>query len=361
MNGTTASAAAAAATTNGTHSQKEDTTEASTIVLDAATWREKLITHEDYMHHHKILGIIVLIMLVVRFCLVGQDYDMGFKSHPQFTVPTILIHFLLNASSFQFVIPNKRIKNGSRIWPEYRLHAAVFAIRSMILILIYHYEKVNHLAPNYYINYLIQIGGMIAADTASYSVSEKYQSRSVRDLDTHPAVKFFFSFMQYNAHAGILYGLRRCTLPFVIIFVTQLTPFVATLYRKQIINRDSILGVILYGSFLIYGAIYVQLDYINDSPKTFAIVRGMGQVAALQRMTPLPSNPIFKFIQNKYVVWTTTFVVIQYIRAHVDEISEGACKMFWGITFVLCLMLGYYKTVKALREKKNEAVKIKSV
>jgi hypothetical protein len=324
------------------------------IVLDIETWREKLITKEDYMHHHKVLGIIVFVMFIVRFALVGAESDMGFKSYPQYTIPTILIHFLLNASSFQFVIPKKRIKNGSRIWPEYRLHAAVFAIRSMILILYYHYEMTYQLPPNYYVNYMIQIGGMIAADLASYSVSDKYQSRSVRDLDAHPAMKFFFSYMQFNAHAGILYGLRRCTLPFMIIFVTQLTPFVATLYRKQIIHTDSVAGVILYAGFLLYGATYVQLDYIHDSNKTFAIVRGLGQIAALQRMTPLPfsKHPMIQFVQNKYVVWTTTFLLLQYIRAHVDEISEWTFKMIWACTFVLCLLLGYYKTTTALREKK---------
>jgi hypothetical protein len=203
---------------------------------------------------------------------------------------------------------------------------------------------------------------MIAADLASYSVSDKYQSRSVRDLDTHPAIKFFFSYMQFNAHAGILYGLRRCTLPFMIIFVTQITPFVATLYRKQIIHRDSVAGVILYAGFLLYGAAYVQLDYLHDGNKTFAIVRGLGQIAALQRMTPLPfSNPLSRLIQNKYVVWTTTFLLLQYIRAHVNEISEWTFKMIWASTFVLCLLLGYYKTITALREKKNDGAKIKAV
>ena len=371
MNGNTTTTTITNGTPNGSTVTKDTKTDENTpehdpsIVLDIETWREKLITKEDFLHHHKIIGITVFIMFFIRFYLVGADYDMGFKSHPQFTIPTILIHFLLNASSFQFVIPKKRIKNGSRIWPEYRLHAAVFAIRSMILILYYHYETVHQLPPNYYVNYIIQIGGMLAADLASYSVSDKYQSRSVRDLDTHPAVQFFFSYMQFNAHAGILYGLRRCTLPFMIIFVTQLTPFVATLYRKQIIHRDSVAGVILYAGFLLYGATYVQLDYLNDGNKTFAIVRGLGQIAALQRMTPLPSsNPIFKFIQNKYVVWTTTFLLLQYIRAHVDEISEYTFKMIWASTFVLCLVLGYHKTTAALRErKKNEGVgaKVKSV
>jgi hypothetical protein len=217
------------------------------------------------------------------------------------------------------------------------------------------------LAPNYNSNYYIVMGGMMAADIASYSVSTKYQSRSVRDLDAHPAVKFFFSYMQFNGNAGMLYGLRRCTLPFLIIFVTQTTPFVATLRRKQIFTSN-MGGAMVYGGFLLYSAIYVQLDYIQDGNKTFAIVRGLGQIAALQRMTPLPSSIQYYcgWIQNKYVVWTTAFLILRYVREHMDDFSELLLKAIWGTTFVLCLFLGYYKSMMGLKKSTN-ITKIKSV
>lgn len=337
---------------NGNIKRTEEENE-STASMKSISWQEKLITKEDVFHHHKVIGILVLIIMLVRFAMVGKDSDMGFLSHPQFTVPTILLHFLLNLSSFQFRIPARRIKDGGRIWPEYRLHAAVFAARSMVTIFLYHYERMYHLSPNYDYNYLILIGGMLAADTASWSVSTKYQSRSVRDLDTHPAAKFFFSFMQFNANAGMLYGLRRCTLPYAIIFVTQTTPFVATLRRKQIFTSDWA-GAFVYGAFLAFCAVFVTLDYMNDGPKTFWIARGLGQIAALQRMTPLPSS--FSLFQNKYVVWTTAFLLLRQVRAHIDEISVSVLKSTFYATFFLCLLLGWYKTRLELQRNKVKSM-----
>ena len=317
------------------------------------TWKEKLITHEDAFHHHKILGVLVLIIFFVRFCMVGEG-DMGFASHPNWTYPTLMVHFLLNASSLQFKIPKSRIKDGGRIWPEYRLHAAVFAIRSMVTILIYKLERDYNLAPNYNLNYYIVIGGMLAADAASWSVGAKYNSRSVRDLDTHPAVKFFFSFMQFGAHAGLLFGIRRCTGPFMIIFVTQTTPFVATLRRKNIFTSNWG-GAFIYGAMLASGAAIVQMEYYNAGPRTFAAVRTFGQIAALQRMAPLPKA--FAPLQNKYVVWTCAFLLIRSLRPHFDDIPVAYFKLAWAVTFLACLFLGYYKTQKELKEK----AKIKSI
>jgi hypothetical protein len=317
------------------------------------TWKEKLITHEDAYHHHKILGVTVLIMMFVRFCMVGEG-DMGFASHPNWTYPTLLVHFLLNASSLHFKIPKRRIKDGGRIWPEYRLHAAVFAIRSMVTILIYHVEKEYNLEPNYNLNYFIIIGGMLAADAASWLVGDKYNSRSVRDLDSHPAAKFFFSFIQFNANAGLLFGLRRFTLPFLIIFVTQTTPFVATLRRKNMFNSNWG-GAFVYGAMLAFSAVIVQIDYINAGPRTFAVVRTLGQIAALQRMTPLPKA--LAPLQNKYVVWTCAFLLIRSLRPHFDDIPVAYFKLAWAVTFLACLFLGYYKTQKELKEK----AKIKSI
>jgi hypothetical protein len=332
------------------HSEETEDFQEWNSSLKNKTWQEKLITKEDVFHHHKVLGVLVLLVMLIRFAMLGQESDMGFLSHPQFTLPTILLHFLLNLSSFQFRIPERRIKDGGRIWPEYRLHAAVFAIRSMVTILLYHVERMYHLAPNYNYNYLIVVGGMLAADMASYSVSRKHRSRSIRDLDAHPAVKFFFSFMQFNANAGMLYGLRRCTLPYLGIFVVQTTPFVATLRRKQVFTSDWG-GLFVYSAFLVFGAVFITQDYMNDGPKTFWIVRSLGQMAALQRMTPLPSS--FALLQNKYVVWTTSFLLLRQIRFRIDDISVSFLKCIFYVTLFLCALLGIYKTRLELTKDKG--------
>ena len=199
---------------------KEKATVSNILSIDSSaihysSWKGALITKEDSLHHHKILGTLCFGSILFRFASVFNASDaslsarinasdMGFLSHPQLSWLTLALHAALPISSFQFRIPTRRIKDGGRIWPEYRLHAAVFSLRSLILIALYQLERQHSWSPNFTFNYFILIGGMVAADVASWSVGKPFQSQSVRGLDTHPAVKFFFSFMQFNTSAGLV-------------------------------------------------------------------------------------------------------------------------------------------------------------
>lgn len=81
-------------------------------------WKERLLTTEDPMHVHKVLGLLCLTSFIWRLSQAYSDSDMGFQTYPQWTIPTILLHWSLTLSSFVFAIPAKRIKSGDRIWPE---------------------------------------------------------------------------------------------------------------------------------------------------------------------------------------------------------------------------------------------------
>lgn len=76
-------------------------------------WKKQLITKEDPNHVHKTLGILVLLSYVYRLAQVGEN-DLGFANHRHLTIPTLLLHLALNASSFEFKIPAKRITSGYR-------------------------------------------------------------------------------------------------------------------------------------------------------------------------------------------------------------------------------------------------------
>ena len=82
-------------------------------------WVKKLVTKEDPIHVHKTLGLAVLVSFGVRFAMFG-DSDMGFLTHPEWTLATLALHLLLNISAFEFHLPKKRIAAGDRIWNEYR-------------------------------------------------------------------------------------------------------------------------------------------------------------------------------------------------------------------------------------------------
>lgn len=78
---------------------------------------EKLVTKEDPLLVHKTLGVLVLSSFAWRLSkTVSYESDMGFASHPEWTIPTFFLHLCLNLSSFEFHIPKQRIKEGGRIW-----------------------------------------------------------------------------------------------------------------------------------------------------------------------------------------------------------------------------------------------------
>lgn len=82
---------------------------------------KKLVTREDPYHVHKCLGLLALAHCAWRFSLYYFDGDgeMGFVRYAAWTMPTLLLHVLLNVTSFVFVIHRRRIKAGGwRIWPE---------------------------------------------------------------------------------------------------------------------------------------------------------------------------------------------------------------------------------------------------
>jgi hypothetical protein len=240
-----------------------------------------------------------------------NDTDMGFATHPQFTIPTLILHLALNVSSFEFKIPHRRIKEGSRIWPEYRLHSLIFASRSIVTIFWYWLEQQNQWEPMYAVNVAIVLATMLAADVSTES-QRKHSSSTIRDLDISLATTYFFSVCQFYATAGVLWGLRRSTIQFLNVWVVQLNPFLMTLRRKNLISHQA--TVTIYGGMLVFGVFSVGYEYLRYGTAMLRTVAFVGNLAILWRMAPLsyllpPGVPPRK-IQNKYLIWTVLGIVV---------------------------------------------------
>ena len=175
--------------------------------------KQKLFTREDKPHRvfgvHKILGLGCLLHFVYRFAVVATAFrpDMGFTATWD-TVVLLGMHALLSSSSLIFRIPRKRIVEGSRIWPEYRLHSIIFAYRSLACMALVWAEQRFAMPPAYWMNAAIVVASLAAADIASLSVGAASRSRTIRDLDAPPAMQFFFSVMQFHGTAGCLLGVH---------------------------------------------------------------------------------------------------------------------------------------------------------
>lgn len=266
---------------------------------------------------HKMLGITCLLSYIWRLSQIGKS-DMGFQTHTALTPSTIILHWSLTLSAFIFTIPAKRIKSGDRIWPEYRLHALVFLSRSLAVLCVYYYEQYFQLPPNYDMNFLIVMLTLFAADVSSWSVGDN-RSGSIRELDTHPAVKFYFSVMQFGATAGCLYGLRRFSLMFYMAFIVQINPFLMTLRRKNLLSKTVV--VTMYGFGLVGGIGIVFYEYLVFAPSGFNCVLCQGFIINLAAILRLgPRFPVIRYIQdNKYLLWMALGLLLRYIRPTFDE------------------------------------------
>jgi cytochrome b561 len=330
---------------------------AAMITAPWPEWKDRLITAEDAFHIHKTLGLLVVLSTIFRLVLLlqgtvsswragsaGDDGDMGFRSHPQYTVPTVLVHLSLNLTAFRFALPVRRITTGYRIWPEYRLHSLVFLFRSLVAILLFWSEQqqqpglpggepawrwppITHL-------FLVLLT-MALADLASASVVEK--SGFARNLDALVITRYFFSLAQLGATAYVLlgyytYGSSRSVLHFVMIMIIQFNAFFMTLQRKNLVKR-----IVLVRCYLVMLIVGILTARPPPHVKTIA------HLAALIRLGP--RYPALRLVQeNKYVMWTMLYLLHEYgLAPYFRHRWTWFPALFELVTLVPVLLLGYYK------------------
>lgn len=113
---------------------------------------------------------------------------------------------------------------------------------------------------------------------------------------------------------------------------------------------------------LLLSTFLVQIDFFQTAGiKVVLVIRTVGQIAVLQRTMPLleaaPTTASWlvlllrrghELLQNKYVVWTCMFCVVHQVRQNLDNIRLVWIQGIWLLTLVLCVVLGYYKTLLEL-------------
>ena len=360
---TTAAAVASSTTTapNGTAS-----TSSNSGYGVAAVWKKQLMTKEDPNHLHKTFGILVLLSFIYRlyqcFC-VSTESDMGFVTHPQYTIPTIVLHFSLNATSFIFKLPNKRISSGYRIWPEYRWHSFIFLCRNLACMLLFYIERTyyynNQESPPkefHIMNIIIILSTMAAADISSYCQGPNHTSGFARELDVPAIVKFFFSMAQLGATAMILHGQRRYTMHFIMIIIIQGNAFLMTIRRKNLASHTVLTSI--YGIALAGAGMMAHLEYSRANINVRRAVALMGFTATLLRTGPR-WIPVVSIIQNnKYLLWIALYLLHEtYIRPYLDVEMSNARVMLNVLPTIAVFALGYYKHYQEQQSKKNKIVK----
>jgi len=270
------------------------------VPAPARTGIRSLITDHDTMHLHKTLGIVAVVHYVYRIAKFGAT-DMGFDGS-WFTFGCLMLHTVLSLSSLIFKLPVIRIKEGTRIWPQFRLHSIVFTCRALAAMTVLwattRFPAARAAVDSMYglDNVAIVFLAMLLADWSTAAVGDR-KSDSIRGWNTSVGYRFFFAVMQFQGTALILVGVRRFGVYFFHVIILQLTAFLLTIRRKNLVGHRSV--AVVYAALLLLGTSVSLYDFVWTGRGD--LVGSVGLVAYLLRV---PGG------MNKYLVWGLMAVVV---------------------------------------------------
>lgn len=254
----------------------------------------KLFTQEDRYNIHKILGFTSLIHFIYRIKLWIEYGNMNFDS-TIFTPLSLTPHLLLSLSSLLIKIPTKRNTNLPLIYPEFRLHSIIFAIRSIIIILcIWCGDKV--------LRTFIVILTMILADQATEYYKNLNNGTTTRDMPNNlkgkSIIKYLYAVSQFIGTAQCIHSTRIDQI-FLILIPIQVGAFLKTLARKNILTTN---GVNFYYIItLLIPYIYTYTTNLKDNSHLTGLEKHI--------MTLFVIILRFKYNFNKYLLWSIVSLI----------------------------------------------------
>ena len=303
----------------------------------------KLYTKEDSTLIHKFLGGICIINFIYRYYLYFVYNSMLLDNN--FALFLIFVHGLLSISSFIFHIPSNRNPSKPMIYPEFRLHSIVFALRSVIVCYQY-YNNYN------YINIIITCyGTMYLADlTTIFYNTDKKNGTTMRNmpfdnnipLQKQNEITKMHSIMQIAATTYMFGDIQTAFSPLLAI---QLAAFLMTLVRKSIINSTT------------WHAIYSLTLWINIC--LFA-TQSIGFIIIHYIMINNYHYIFFPRKINKYIAWTINFgLLIIYKECKLEKMINNIASYFpekiyyFKFIIITYLLLHFFIKFKILFIKVN--------
>jgi hypothetical protein len=265
----------------------------------------KLVTKEDPMHFHKTIGIICLANYGYRYYLLLTTGNM------QLNNPTagilMCIHGALSVSSLVYHIPSKRNRLSPMIYPEFREHNILFAMRSIVCFFLHYYSfqysVLYKMAVCYgtmfiadFITYRHQPDAVVATTTMRDMPFDRQITKTVQADIIH-----IQSSQQIGATLFMLGNLDSCFTP---MFSIQISAFLMTLVRKNIIDAN--LWHLLYNLSLwsnIFCYYSLPLQYVIVYPVLFHLFYYW---RFSTKKTPM------QIIGNKYIGWTIIFALFYF-------------------------------------------------
>jgi len=247
------------------------------------------------------------------------------------------IHGVLSISSLIFHIPNIRNPIKPMIYPEFRLHSIIFALRSVIVCYQYYYN-LSYIYP-IITCYLT----MISADLVSRQFNhEEKNGKTMRNmpfdnslvpLETQKEITKMHSIMQIGATTYMLGDIQSAFSPLLAI---QLAAFLMTLVRKSIISTTT------------WHTIYSLTLWLN----IFLFqTHQIGYIIIHQVMI---NNYVYIFFPrriNKYIAWTINFgIFILFkeikIEGQINELLKNQLQIMYYIKLSLIIGILIHYLVK---------------
>jgi len=171
---------------------------------------KKLVTKEDPIYMHKILGFLSLSSFIYRYLYIfPKQGNLGFEGS-WFDHATMALHLALSCSSLIFEVLQRRIvERPMIIWHEYRLHAMVFTLRCVSVYIFGIYNPLGDTTLARIVLFCIVFAHHLVVDeiTRRHGPGDKTQTTVRVDGNSNLATMVilrFYAFYQFCALASSL-------------------------------------------------------------------------------------------------------------------------------------------------------------
>jgi cytochrome b involved in lipid metabolism len=311
-------------------STRDDSTSSSATASTSAssTWkrvRQKMFTKED-PGVHKYLGVYVLGHFVYRYfkALSARDPTAGFGTATPLPVTLcfLLPHAILSLSSFIFHVPAERIVGKPMIWQEYRGHNVIFALRSIVCIVLAsvglafgHVRGVRQVTMMASLATVLLTARIADEATTRWRINhEESTTATMPYWDGCTAArqrqfKTFYAISQYGATLACL-ATSNPFWPFMVLLPIQLASFQMTLVRKGFMSVKFFHG--MYAASLVLPYIISLKHYAVTNMVQIPLSFGLAVALFWLRTMGI----------NKYWLWTAVGAV---------RIAAGDLMLSWQI------------------------------
>ena len=267
----------------------------------------KLITREDPWHIHKCIGVICLLNYGYRYYLLFRYGTMDLDNRNAALL--VAYHAILSGSSLVFHIPSTRNPKAPMIYPEYRLHSILFALRSVACYFLtyYRFPIVYKCAVCY------ATIGLADLVSARYSVGSN-ATTTMRNMPFDKRIDAVYqkriTLMQSSQQIGAtLYMFGNLDSCFSPMFAIQISAFLMTLVRKNII--DSTMWHLAYN-----GSLWINIFCFWSLPIGYVLLHPtLNYVFYHWRFSTDRSNPQV-ILGNKYIGWAVVFALLYYYEKY---------------------------------------------